>query len=175
MAPVGRGLHDLRMSRIPALGSRGEGWVALQSAAILLVVVGAKFGPTLSIADPTVASIMSSVGSLFLGIGFAFFAAGIYTLARAGAFTVFPRPADTGQLVETGVFRVVRHPIYSGLIFASVGAGLTQLAPVTLVGAALLATILDLKRRREEEWLTERYSGYAAYRSRTKALIPRLY
>jgi len=175
MARLGRGVHDLAMSRIPALGPRGEGWVALQSGAILLVLVGARIGPTLPITGPGVISILASVGSLFLGIGLALLAAGAYTLARAGAFTVFPRPADTGRLVETGVFRVVRHPIYSGLIFASLGAGLTQLAPVTLVGAVLLAAILDLKRRREEEWLTERYPGYAAYRSRTKALIPRLY
>jgi protein-S-isoprenylcysteine O-methyltransferase Ste14 len=175
VARVERGVHDLAMSRIPALGPRGEGWVALQTAAIFLVVVGSRFGPTLPISDPGVLSVLGSVGSLFLGIGLAFLAAGIYTLARAGAFTVFPRPAATGQLVETGVFRVVRHPVYSGLIFASLGSALTQLSVIALIGAALLFPILDLKRRREEAWLTERYPGYAAYRARTKALIPRLY
>lgn len=166
---------DLPTSRIPALGPRGEGWVALQSAALFLVVVGSRFGPTIAIADRGVASVLASIGSLFLGIGLAFLAAGIYTLARAGAFTVFARPAATGRLVETGVFRVVRHPVYSGLVFASLGSGLVRLSPVTLIGAGLLFAILDLKRRREETWLTERYPGYPAYRSRTKALIPRLY
>jgi len=163
------------MSRIPSLGTRGEGWVALQTAALFLVIVGARFGPTVSIPSPGVVSALASVGSLFLGIGLAFLAAGAYTLARAGAFTVYPRPVEAGQLVETGVYRVLRHPVYSGLIFASLGAGLTQLSPVALIGAVLLFPILDLKRRREEEWLTERYPGYAAYRTRTKALIPRLY
>jgi len=33
----------------------------------------------------------------------------------------------------------------------------------------------DLKSRREERWLEERYPGYAAYRARTRRLIPGLY
>ena len=48
----------------------------------------------------------------------------------------------------------------------SVAAGVATLA---------LAVTLDLKRRREELWLAERFEGYAAYRQRTKALIPFLY
>lgn len=43
------------------------------------------------------------------------------------------------------------------------------------VSVALLAIVLDLKRRREEAWLAARYPGYGAYRARTKALIPFLY
>jgi protein-S-isoprenylcysteine O-methyltransferase Ste14 len=141
----------------------------------VLVAFGDRFGPRLTISDPAVVSLAGNVGSLFLGIGLAFVAAGIYTLARAGAFTVFPRPVATGQLVETGAFRIVRHPVYTGLISASLGSGLMRLSPITLIGAAFLLVILDLKRRREEEWLLERYPVYAAYRSRTKALIPGLY
>ena len=45
----------------------------------------------------------------------------------------------------------------------------------TLIAVALLALVLDLKRRREEVWLLERYPGYAAYRARTRALVPFLY
>jgi protein-S-isoprenylcysteine O-methyltransferase Ste14 len=35
--------------------------------------------------------------------------------------------------------------------------------------------VLDIKRRREEAWLVERYPGYTAYLARTKALLPFLY
>lgn len=55
------------------------------------------------------------------------------------------------------------------------GWGLVAASSLTLAGAILLAVFFDLKSRREEIWLVERYSDYAAYRSRTRRLLPWLY
>ena len=49
-------------------------------------------------------------------------------------------------------------------------------APLGLVPTALLAVLFDLKARREEAWLIERFPEYADYRARTpRRLLPWLY
>src|SRR5204863_102855 len=66
------------------------------------------------------------------------------TLARA--MTVFPRPREHAALAERGVYRLVRHPIYGGLIVMAFGVSLVE-SPLALIPAALLAVVVDLKSR----------------------------
>jgi protein-S-isoprenylcysteine O-methyltransferase Ste14 len=88
------------------------------------------------------------------------------------ALTPLPFPRDGAELVETGVYARVRHPIYGGLIVAAVGWGLVTASPISIALAGMLLGFFQLKSRREEIWLTERYPGYPAYRDRTRRLIP---
>jgi protein-S-isoprenylcysteine O-methyltransferase Ste14 len=91
------------------------------------------------------------------------------------SLTPVPRPRSDANLVETGIYRRLRHPIYAGLIAGALGwAGLTAMLGVLLV-AVLLAAFLDAKARREEAWLLDRYEGYAEYRRRTKRFVPGIY
>jgi protein-S-isoprenylcysteine O-methyltransferase Ste14 len=89
-----------------------------------------------------------------------------------GALTPFPHPRADADLVETGVYRLVRHPIYGGLVVAAVGWSLLTASPAALAGAVLLLGFFELKSRREEAWLEGRFPGYAMYRARTRRLIP---
>ena len=78
--------------------------------------------------------------------------------------TPVPRPLAEGTLVRSGIYAEVRHPIYAGLILASVGwASLTGSLPAAGL-ALLLGLYLDAKSRREEAWLSDRYADYEAYR-----------
>lgn len=86
-----------------------------------------------------------------------------------------PAPVRHATLIETGVYRRVRHPIYAGVIALAVGWALALGSPAALVVALLLAGWLDLKSRREEVWLRAHHPGYAAYRLRTNRFIPGLY
>ena len=52
------------------------------------------------------------------------------------------------------------------------GASLWLHAWLTLAFAAALLVLFDLKVRREERWLCERYPGYAEYQTRVKKLVP---
>jgi protein-S-isoprenylcysteine O-methyltransferase Ste14 len=116
------------------------------------------------------------------GLGWILVAAGgtlivvaVSLLRRAASFTVVPRPTAEGRLVESGPYRFVRHPIYGGLVIGSLGLALDQLSWATLLAVLALFVVLDLKRRREEDWLTKRFDGYAAYRHRTRAMLPFIY
>jgi protein-S-isoprenylcysteine O-methyltransferase Ste14 len=149
-------------TRVPSLGSRGEGWVVLQSIALLTAGVAGLAGPPW----PVRWELARRVGGLALAMaGGALGIAGIRHLGDA--LTPYPRPADGAGLRESGVFRLVRHPIYGGLLLVSLGwASLTS--PLALVPAASLAAIFEAKRRREEAWLTDRHPGYAAYARRVR-------
>ena len=163
------------MSRIPQLGARGEGWVLLQLAAIALVALAGRREPGVSTMDPGLRSLLDATGSLLLVMSAVLILSGVLVLKRGAAFSVLPRPISGGRLVETGPYRIVRHPVYAGLILGGIGFALQRMSPATLVATMLLAVVLDLKRRREEVWLLDRFPGYAAYRKRTRALVPFLY
>jgi protein-S-isoprenylcysteine O-methyltransferase Ste14 len=162
------------MTRLPALGPRGEGWLAAQLG--LIVVVG--FGPQVD--GPPAwagsgATLSAVLGSALVALGVALAVTAARQLADARALTALPLPRPGGELVQTGVYRHVRHPIYSGIELAAIGWGLAYASPAALIGAAVLFAVLAMKAAREEAWLTARHPGYAAYRLRTKRLIPGLY
>ncbi len=163
------------MSRIPTLGPRGEGWFALQAVTMLLILVAARWAPEDLPGNGTTASFVWLVGWLAFAAGLAVLGSSLWLLQRAEALTALPRPIEGSSMVASGPYRFVRHPIYAGLVLAALGVGLFRYSPLTLALAVLLFAILDVKRRREEAWLTERYPGYASYRTRTRALVPFVY
>lgn len=89
--------------------------------------------------------------------------------------TPFPRPRATTTLVETGPYRYVRHPIYSGIVLAGVGWATSTGSPLALALTLILFALFDVKARREEAWLEEKLAAYAAYRERTRKFVPGLY
>jgi protein-S-isoprenylcysteine O-methyltransferase Ste14 len=161
------------VSRLPTLGPRGEGWVLLQFVLIGLVALSDFFVPLRITWLAGSISWLPGLGLIAIGIGIAI--RGYFDLEAAKAFTAFPYPRPDASLVEVGAYRVVRHPLYAGLILGGVGLALIRTSWTTLIATAGLFVILDLKRRREEAWLAERFPGYDAYRRRTHGLIPFLY
>jgi len=160
------------MTRIPSLGPGGEGWVALQILALAGVGAAGLVLPG-DAADAT--SALGLVGLAAILVALAMGIVGSLALQRARSFTMLPSPRDTAQLVETGLYGYIRHPLYAGLILASLGWVAVRASVPALVVTLALAVILDLKRRREEAWLDARFPGYAAYRRRTRAFVPFVY
>jgi protein-S-isoprenylcysteine O-methyltransferase Ste14 len=161
-----------RSPDLPRLGPRGEGWVAIQLALIVLVPLSALTGVYW---PERVAGVLAVIGIVLLLVGLAFLVLAFARLTVARAMTVFPRPREHAALAERGVYRLVRHPIYGGLILMALGASLAE-SPLGLIPAALLTMVVDLKARLEEAWLVERQPGYTAYRERTpRRFVPGLY
>ncbi len=155
------------MSRLPALGPRGEGWVAIQGVLLLAVAVAGLLGPAWS-GVARIVTTVAGIGAISGGVVLA--VRGIRDLGSA--LTPLPHPLPGADLVVTGVYGLVRHPIYGGLIIAALGWGLLTASPAALVAALVLWAFFELKSRREEVWLESQFAGYPAYRSRTRRLIP---
>jgi protein-S-isoprenylcysteine O-methyltransferase Ste14 len=154
-------------------GTRGEWYVVAQFVMMALVLVGprADAGEWVARVMPRIVSNAVAVGLLVSG-GFMM----LLGLFRLGpALTALPYPRDDGALIETGPFAIVRHPIYTGLVGFGAGWALLVDNWLTLVYVAGLLLVLDVKSRREERWLAQKYPAYEAYRRRVRKLIPFLY
>jgi protein-S-isoprenylcysteine O-methyltransferase Ste14 len=144
--------------------------VALQAVLVLAILGTALLGPAW-------AGMARTVGVI---VGLALMACGAWLVLRGMAdlgenLTPWPRPRDANRLVDTGAYRLVRHPIYGGQVIGALGLGLLAASPVTILAALGLALLFSVKSRREEAWLLDRHPEYAAYRARTRRLIPWLY
>lgn len=113
------------------------------------------------------------VGAVLVGAGFIAAVLGLVGLREN--LTAVPRPVEGGRLIDTGVYGLVRHPIYAGIIAAAGGWGLMAASPPALVVALAILLFFDAKSRREEAWLLAAYPGYAAYRRRVRKLVPFVY
>ena len=154
-------------SRLPALGPRGEGWVAIQMVLLALTGLAGFLGPAWT-GELRLAAL--AVGVLLMAGGLVLVILGVRDLRDA--LTPMPYPRDDATLVQTGVYGLVRHPIYGGLIIGSVGWGCLTASPAALAMAVLLLAFFALKSRREEAWLEARFPEYPSYRARTQRLIP---
>ena len=80
-------------------------------------------------------------------------------------------------LVETGLYRTIRHPAYLGMLATVLGFGLAAgnwLSLAALVGLPLAATLYRI--RVEERALLHHFGpAYQAYAGRTKRLLPGIY
>jgi protein-S-isoprenylcysteine O-methyltransferase Ste14 len=77
------------------------------------------------------------------------------------------------EIVRSGPYRLIRHPIYTGLIVAFAGTALARGEWRGAVALAIAAAALWRKLRIEERWLGAEFGApYAEYRKQTWALIP---
>lgn len=156
------------MSRLPVFGPRGVGWVLIQG--ILFVLVAAA-GWTLGPGWPGPLRLVGVlVGAALIFVGIAFIVRAVIDLGSA--MTPLPMPRDGSELVVTGAFAIVRHPVYAGVLLVALGWSVVQASAVAIALTGVLAAFLYLKSVREEAWLETRFPDYAAYRARTPRFIP---
>ncbi|MGB1250448.1 MAG: methyltransferase family protein [Candidatus Promineifilaceae bacterium] len=113
-------------------------------------------------------------GSILIMYGLLMLSFGTINLGRN--LQAEPHPKENATLVTSGAYRVVRHPIYSGIIIGWIGWGLFSQAELTaLLALMLLLPFFDIKTRREERMLAAKFPAYAAYQTQVRKLIPFVY
>ena len=77
------------------------------------------------------------------------------------------------ELIQTGPYALVRHPIYSGFLFAFLGTGMIEGQVRALLGFLLVLFGWGMKLRMEESFMAEEFgNAYSNYKKRVKALVP---
>lgn len=143
-----------------------ERWILGQTVLTLFVLASGPLDgdwSNASLGARIAAGILLVVGA-WLGI------AGVVDLGKNR--TVSPVPKADGNLVTTGVYRRVRHPLYGSLI--ALGAA-WSLAWATWIGALVTVALWRLlfgKSTFEETLLESRFPDYGAYRETTPRFFP---
>ena len=153
-------------------GSRGEWYVVAQMMLFALLVLGPSTWPGGGWTAPYT-WLGRFFGGVLLALGIAISLLACLHLGKN--LTALPQPRKDAVLVVAGIYRFVRHPIYSGVLLAAFGWALWVNGWLTLGYASLLLIFLDIKSRREEIWLEQKFPEYREYRQRVRKLLPYVY
>ena len=106
------------------------------------------------------------LGILIILIAFIVMLVSIKDLGRN--LSPFPRPIDNSNLVTTGIYRFMRHPMYYSLIFISIGVFVIKLSIYYLFLTITLALIIKFKIALEEKYLMKKFKNYSLYKNKVK-------
>jgi protein-S-isoprenylcysteine O-methyltransferase Ste14 len=159
----------------PAAGQQA-GSVILTAAGVALLLVGGRSRPgQWAESAPALWALPDALSWVMTGLvlaGFVFCWWARLTLGDLWSGSITRKENHT--IVERGPYALVRHPIYTGLIFSAFAYGIQLGRPINVFGAALVALGFAIKARMEERFLASELgeSAYADYRRRTPMLVP---
>lgn len=161
----------MNSSPYKSIFKRGAWYVVVQGILIGLILFGPQGSPLIQ--SESLIPILQSCG-IVIGL----LACVIMVIAAINLgknLTPLPCPKDNAVLIQTGLYRYVRHPIYFGVLLAALAWLLIFPRIYILAYLLCLFLLFDIKARREEDWLVERFPSYRDYQARVKKLIPGVY
>ena len=99
--------------------------------------------------------------------------AGLLALGRN--LTPFPKPSAKTELVQHGIYAIIRHPLYTSVFCAAVGSSFLFQSWPALAASVVLGVFFDAKARHEERWLRQQFPDYAGYERRVRRFIRGIY
>jgi protein-S-isoprenylcysteine O-methyltransferase Ste14 len=152
-------------------GQRGEHLVVIQFTLVAIFIM-VPVWPDLRNEEPyqqfahlrTVLLVIGMVTGTILGIG--------GSLGIRRYLTPLPYPVDHSRLVDTGVYALVRHPLYSAQLFAAAGWAVFSMSLSHLLLIVASALFFNYKASKEEAWLTEIHPEYREYTKRVGKFVP---
>jgi protein-S-isoprenylcysteine O-methyltransferase Ste14 len=136
-----------------------------------LVFRGYRRGPPFNIEIiPQTTPILVAAAILCLcGLGFCLWARAVLGRNWSGTVTL----KENHELIVRGPYRLVRHPIYTGLLAMLIATAIEQGHIAGMIGLALTFLSFWIKLNNEEELMRAQFSDqYRAYQLRTKRIVP---
>ena len=106
------------------------------------------------------------LGILIIIIAFIIMLVSIKDLGRN--LSPSPRPINNSNLVTTGIYQFMRHPMYYSLIFISFGVFIIKLSIYYLFLSISLALIIKFKIALEEKYLMNKFKNYLLYKNEVR-------
>lgn len=138
---------------------------------MLLIVARRPASPIFSmrILPRTLSTYWVGVAVIFLGLAFAIWARRYLGTNWSGTVTV----KENHELIRTGPYALVRHPIYTGILSAILGTAIARGELRGVWGLLICTAGFVVKLRREERWMRETFGEeYERYRARVPMLVP---
>jgi protein-S-isoprenylcysteine O-methyltransferase Ste14 len=158
-----------------AAAPTGLRWRFTTLAAVLVVLLGSRQFPEYfqhSLLPPSAAWMYIGLILTAGGLGFTMWARRVL----GTNWSALPSLKKDHELIERGPYRLVRHPIYTGLLLAIVGTCLAGGRVWNLSIVVMAALLLIVKLKAEETLLARQFpDAYLQYQRRVKAIIPFLY
>lgn len=148
---------------------RQIGWMFVAAQAVLLILV---FTVPTSLAATMfeVTSWHRRSGFLFSIAGFALVVTSAIALGRR--LTAHPDPNGWGDLRVRGLYRFVRHPMYSGVMALAIGATISTGSAMRGGATLALIVLFNAKARFEEQALAQYFADYTSYAATTPRFLP---
>ena len=140
-----------------------------------LEIGGMIFGFTRIGRMQTGGNFIAVLGVILLLVGIFVRWAAIYTLGKYFTGTVLIK--NDHRLIQSGIYKHLRHPAYTGALLAHLGLGLSFSNWITLALSVVPFVVAAFYRMHvEERALREEFGeAYISYSQSTKRLIPRVY
>tara|TARA_B100001250_G_scaffold241862_1_gene207827 strand:+ start:251 stop:811 length:561 start_codon:yes stop_codon:yes gene_type:complete len=150
--------------------SKGEWYLFSQILIILL-----HFIPPY----PKIENIIFSLNTIFIIIGLAISIKGLIIFIKAlidlgENLTPLPYPMNESSLIKNNSYENVRHPLYKGLLFISLGVCIFSLSLIHLFLMISLAFVLKIKALKEEDQLKMKFPEYKKYIKEVPAIIKKI-
>jgi len=143
-----------------------RGWALVAAQLVLFAVLGIEVVRTRRFGLPGVLGVVAcAAGSAVVALA---------TGALGRRLRAHPAPPEDAVLRTDGVYGVVRHPIYLGLLVLASGLALIARSRRAVGIVLALADVFEAKARIEERLLTARFPEYASYAERVPRILPRL-
>jgi protein-S-isoprenylcysteine O-methyltransferase Ste14 len=153
----------------------GPLWRFTVLAAVLVVWLGFRQFPEYlgqRLLPPSAASVYIGLVLTACGLGSTIWARRVL----GTNWSAMPSIKKDHELIQRGPYRLVRHPIYTGLLLAVFGSCLAEGRVWNLYMFGMAAILLIVKLKAEEALIARQFpEAYLEYRRRVKALIPFLY
>jgi protein-S-isoprenylcysteine O-methyltransferase Ste14 len=164
--------RDTRQSPARVRGASSPIRTVLYLAGGALIFLSPSLGPLDERFVPAVVEV-GAAGWVLTGLGMLFSIWARVSLGRNWSGMVVLKHGQ--ELISTGPYALVRHPIYTGLLVALAGTALYDGRWRALLGLAFFAIGFWLKAHSEENLLEREFGDeYRSYRARTPMLIPTL-
>lgn len=112
------------------------------------------------------------IGNVFKWVGILAVLISAYSIRRS--LTAMPLPKEHGQLATNGLYKYVRHPMYTSVLTFSLGLALLSGEAYKYILVIGLAVLFYYKSIYEEKFLIKKYGDYEKYAQKTPRFLPRI-
>ncbi|HIM58751.1 MAG TPA: isoprenylcysteine carboxylmethyltransferase family protein [Gammaproteobacteria bacterium] len=134
-------------------------YVVIQFGCIIYLVINAQFGHLSTLSTALI------VFSIAIGI------ISVVNM-KLNNLNIVPTLKDQHQLVTHGIYRFIRHPMYTSVLLFCLALTLTIAGNQAIIILLILLIDLILKSNVEEKLLSERFKNYPNYKNKTGRFLP---